>query len=307
LTPHPAVSKSCLASGILTCQILVVCYSCITMKNHKEVSLRREVIKLILYGIALSFVTACFYPYLPDTFARWTAPHTWQPSHNIFIRVNEFVATPMMLSLIACLFSLPTLRHGRDRLPWIAIRVSVVAVMFVMFISTGTTISQGQKIWDRKILEPLAPLRVGMPRSAVEALVLQSNMLVLGKPANGLLHREDIDEYRWELTEHLERAQRGETGRLVHSSYRSLIPGGLFYQNGPNEQAEVHVKRRSGNNMADTGTIDRLNLRFDPQDRLESAVYRREAIERGSVRCEIIFQRSARDPSLCDPTSNGKS
>jgi hypothetical protein len=177
--------------------------------------------------------------------------------------------------------------------------------MLVVFVSTATTISQGQKIWDRKILEPLAPLRVGMSRSAVEALVLQSNMLVLDKPANGLLHREDIDEYRWELTEHLERAQRGETGMLAHSS---LIPGGLFYQNGPNKQAEVHVKRRYGNNMmADTGTIDTLNLRFDSQDRLESAVYRREeSSDESEGHCEVIFQWPATNPAPCDPTSNRK-
>jgi hypothetical protein len=271
------------------------------MLNPKEFSLRREIIKLILYGFALFIASDICGPYLGDTFRRWTTPDTWQPSYNVFIRVDQFVAAPMMFTLIACLFSLPTLRHGRNRLPWIAIRVSVVAVMAVMFNTTATTIAEGQKVWDRKILEQLAPLRVGMPRSAVEALVLQTNMLLLGQPSNSRV----IDEYRVELSYNLNRAQRGEIGMLDFRNYRGQFPGSLFYQNGPNKQAEVHVQRRYGNNMADTGATDMLNLRFDSQDRLESAVYQREQRSRESEgHCEVIFQRPATNPAPCDPTSN---
>ena len=273
------------------------------MLKPKEFSLRREVIKLILYGFALFIVSGWFGPYLGDTVRRWTTPDTWQPSYNVFIRVDERVAAPMMFTLIACLFSLPTLRHGRNRLPWIAIRVSVVAVMAVMFYTTATTIAEGQKIWDRKILEQLAPLRVGMPRSAVEALVLQTNMLLSGKHAYG----EKVEEYRRELTYNLDRAQRGEIDMLHPNKYRGQMPGGLFYQNGPFQQTEVQVRRRYGNNMANTGAIDTLNLRFDSQDRLESAVYQREQSSRGSAgHCEVIFQRPATNPAPCDPTPDRK-
>jgi hypothetical protein len=274
------------------------------MLNPKEFSLRREVIKLILYGFALFIVSGIYGPYLGDTFRRWTTPDTWQPSYNVFRRVNEMVAIPMMFTLIACLLSLPTLRHGRNRLPWITIRVSVVAVMFVMFVTTATTIAEGQKIWDRKILEQLAPLRVGMPRSAVEAFVLQTNMLLLGKPSNSRV----VDEYRLELTYNLDRAQRGEIDMLDPRNYRGRMPGGLFYQaNWPKEQARVQVRRRYGNNMADTGAIDTLNLRFDSQDRLESAVYQREQSSRGSAgHCEVIFQRPATNLAPCDPTPDRK-
>jgi hypothetical protein len=272
-----------------------------TMLNPKEFSLRREIIKLILYGFALFIVSGWFGPYLGDTVRRWTTHDTWQPSYNVFIRVDQRVAIPMMFTLIACLFSLPTLRHGRNRLPWIAIRISVVAVMFVMFYTTATTIAEGQKIWDRKILEQLAPLRVGMPRSAVEALVLQTNMLLLGKPSNSRV----VDEYRLELTYNLDRAQRGEIGMLDPRNYRGQFPGSLFRQtNWRNEQTKVNVQRRYGNNMADTGATDMLNLRFDSQNRLESAVYQREQRSRGSAgHCEVIFQRPETNPAPCDPTS----
>jgi hypothetical protein len=176
--------------------------------------------------------------------------------------------------------------------------------MFMMFGTTATTIAEGQKIWDRKILEQLAPLHVGMPRSAVEALVLQTNMLLLDKPSNSRV----VDEYRLELTYNLDRAQRGEIDMLHPNKYRGQMPGGLFYQaNWPNEQARVQVRRRYGNNMANTGAIDTLNLRFDSQDRLESAVYQREQSSRGSAgHCEVIFQRPATNPAPCDPTPDRK-
>jgi hypothetical protein len=124
-------------------------------------------------------------------------------------------------------------------------------------------------------------------------------MLVLGKHANGLLHGEGIEEL---MTQHLERAQRGETGVLV---FGRLIPLGLFYQEERREQAEAHVERWYY--MEGMRSHYTLNLRFDSQDRLESADYKREAISNGSAaHCEVIFQRPATNPAPCDPASNRK-
>ena len=286
------------------------------MKNHKEVSLRREVIKLILYGIVFFYVTAGVYPYLPETFARWTAPHTWQPSLDVAISVNgPFIGSPMIISVIVCLFSLIAylfslliLRHYRNRGRWIASQVSLVAVMVVMFVASVNTIEEGRKILDSEILEVLAPLRVGMPRSAVEALVLRSNMRVADMHMPGMLQREKIEEFRMEMKQHWERAQGGETGMLV---FKMITPVGLFSQrihsNSIEEirNAEVHVQRVYYELGA--GTVYTLGLRFDSQDRLESAGYKREALShRRVVQCELIFQRSATNPAPCDPTSNRK-
>lgn len=267
------------------------------MKNPKEISIRREVSIVTLYGIALAFVTSCLYPFLPDIVARWTAPHTWRPSLNVALHMSPLVATPVCLSVIACLLYLRNLRHGRNRLPWIAIRVSLVTVMVVMLGATFKTISEGRKILDSTIVEALAPLHVGMPRSAAEALVLQSNMLILGTDANELLHGEGIEEF---MTQRLQQAQRGETGMLV---FDRSIPLGLFSQEERREQAEAQVRRWYY--MEGMRTRYTLDLRFDSQDRLESADYTREAIESGSaVRCEVIFQRPATNPVPCTPTSD---
>jgi hypothetical protein len=269
------------------------------MKNRKEISVRREVSLVILYGIALAFVTSCLYPFLPDMFARWTAPQTWHPSLNVALHMDPMVATPVMLSVIACLVYLPTLRHGRNRLPWIAIQVSLVGIMVVMLGATFKTISEGRKILDSTILEALARLHVGMPRSAAEALVLQSNMLVLGTHANELLHGEGIEEF---MTQRLERAQHGETGMLV---FDRRIPLGLFSQEERREQAEAQIKRWYY--MEGVRSQYTLTLRFDAQDRLESAGYTRAAVSDGSaVHCEVIFQLPATNPSPCDSTSNLK-
>jgi hypothetical protein len=279
------------------------------MKNHKEVSLRREVIKLILYGIVFSWVTYGLHPFLLETFARWTAPHTWQPSLDVAFSVNgPFIGSPMMISVIACLFSLLILRHYRNRGRWIASQVSLVTVMVVMFGTSLNTISEGRKILDSEILEVLAPLRIGMPRSAVEALVLRSNMRVADMHMPGMIQRESIEEFRGEMRQHWERAQGGETGMLV---FNMITPKGLFSQrihsNSIEEirNAEVHVQRVYYELGA--GTVYTLGLRFDSQDRLESAGYKREESSRGSAgHCEVILQRPATNPAPCDPTSNRK-
>ena len=267
------------------------------MKNHPEISLPREFFSLTLYGIAFSIVMAGLYPFLLDIFARWTAPHTWQPSINVALHMNPMIATPMCISVFTCLFYLQHLRSDRKRLPWVAIRVTLVAIMVVLSMATFATIAEGRNILDRKILEALAPLHVGMPRSAVETLILQSNQLALGTHTDGLLHGEGIDEF---ITQRLARAQRGEAGMLV---FDRSIPLGLFYQEEGRQQAEIHVKRRYY--MSGLRTLYTLDLRFDSQDRLESAGYKREVISSGSpTHCEVIFQRPTTTPPPCASTSS---
>lgn len=267
------------------------------MKDHPEVSLLREFFSLTLYGIAFSIVMTGLYPFLLDIFGRWTAPHTWQPSINVALHMNPMIATPVFISVFTCLFYLQHLRYDRKRLPWVAIRVTLVAIMVVLSTATFSTISEGRKILDRKILETLAPLHIGMPRATVEALVLQSNQVALRTHTHWLLHGEDIDEF---MTQHLARAQRGETGMLV---FDRSIPLGLFYQEEGRQQAEIHVKRRYY--MSGLRTLYTLDLRFDSTDRLESAGYKREAISSGSpTHCEVIFQRPTTTPSPCASTSS---
>jgi hypothetical protein len=271
------------------------------MLNPKEFSLREEVPRLILHGIALSLVTVCTYPFLPETFARWTGPRPGQPSLDVALYVEPHFVAPMMFSLIACLFYLRF--YGRNRLPGSAIRVGIAAVMVVMVYTSVNSIEEGRKILDREILEVLAPLRVGMPRSEVEALVLRSNMRVADMHEPGLIQGERIGKFRSELRQHWERAQGGETGMLV---FDVMIPFGLFAQrihsHSIGGNAEIYVDRSYY--MFDAGTSYRLGLRFDSQDRLESAGYRRLVYSDETVlQCEVIFQRSATNPVPCDPTS----
>jgi len=276
--------------------VRVACYSCLTMKNHPEVSLLRECFSLILYGIAFSIVMTGLYPFLLDIFARWTAPHTWQPSINVALHMNPMIATPLMISVVTCLFYLRHLRYDRKRLPWVAIRMTLVAIMIVLFVATFSTISEGRKILDRKILDALAPLHIGMPRSAVEALVLQSNHVALSTHTHWLLHGEGIEEF---MTQRLERARRGETGMLV---FDRSIPLGLFSQEHGREQAETQVTRRYY--AEGLRTLYTLDLRFDSQDRLKSVGYKREAIVSGSgTSCEVLFQRPTTTPPPCASTS----
>lgn len=269
----------------------------VTMEHGREISFRKQALRLSMYGLALFLVIYLVYPFLPDIVARWTAPQTWQPSLNVAFHLDPLVAPPLCFSLIACIiYSFRTLWHRdcRDRLYWITIRVSIVAVMVVLVLSTFTTISDGRKILDGKVLEGLEPLRVGLSRHAVDSIILRSNMMILA-------HREKTDEGQGieDLMKHrLQRAEHGEYGML---EFEKVVPYGLFYQVGSGGQREEHLERDY--HMTDARTRYTLNLHFDVHDRLVSADYKRQWYGDGSIAdCEVLFERPATQPGPCDPS-----